>query len=930
MPTTLTCTGCRAPIAVPKDHTDPTIRCGICWAEVALAAKPAPLPVAQALPPKAAARPVAALVPPPPPKAAPRPSVVATPTKVAAGMGKLEAMIHKAGAKLAAPPAAAPVAAAVPLVATAVPALVVQPKAAPVVAAPVPVPQAPVPTPVPVPSSQPVIEIQPIPTAAAPPVVVPVALNAVPVVAPVPIPVEPAPAPLPVPVTPASPPAHTTPDGAPIVAGEFADDPPKSARRGEKDRPYKRRDDRRRYDDDEDEDDDRRRPRRAEGNQAAMIGLIVGGVAVFVGLCVGGYYLTKALRGGKTDPAPMAVGPNNAPDPAFVPPAPPLQFDPPAVNPNPVPFPNMPQPNFPVFPNVIPPPPNVPGVPGFQPKFEWTEYTGDGYKAKVVARPTEGVSHVRLHDDNYFLYVARGKQIRAATTPPAATVEVSTADVPQGGMTADLKKIAADPFGKPDAATACKVNDKDGWELVEQRGTQVITTRVVQVGCRVFVFKFTAWDAFGDKDTIDAAKKTFFDSIVITFEATTPAPVDPNARPKRNRVGPRADGNPAPAAPAPPANRPFPGQDSLKLAVRIDPFLAAVTFPDKGEAFTVGLRGNKAGVAGELRRYEYPGFKLKNTYFLPLAGTFAVGSDKTNRLAITTMAKPDGYADGERSIVPGDVQVFDLRPIFDDKVAQREELKPLATIPQPTGTRLAGLEVSPDGTTAYFLTLGRTAKANKMAFRVHRADLVAGKATGVLDLPDAAWRLRLSADGAKLYAAEVPLNAAGNLNALPNRATNVVTIDVGRWQVERTDQLAAGTALDFVPAAPDAIVASVLGANAYSLWAVRPGAPAAPLDPPGEPPTSLGYVAATPDGKRLITSSAGRFAGELVEVYDVTDWREPTGFRKIASARLAKLIDQPGEPGVKVGHNFEVTPDGKYALFCETGAVVDLGAIKAR
>ncbi|QEL20338.1 zinc finger domain-containing protein [Limnoglobus roseus] len=931
MPDTITCTGCRAPIAIPRDHGESTIRCGICWSEVTLFTKPAapPLPVAQALPAKPLpAKPVAQLLP---PKPAARPSaVVAAPAKPAAGMAKLEGLIQKAGAKLAGPPAATPpqtarpVAALKPKAAEAVPIPSIQPKPAPQAAMPVPVPQAPVPTPVRVPPSHPPVEVQAIPNAAPLPVVVPIALNSGPLPSPVVVDAVPVPAPVPVAPVPA-PPAPTS--GPVVVQGEVAEESKKSSSRrdGESRSQYKRR--HRDDDDDDDEDDDRRSRRGGKTKNGQMIAVIVGGILFFLVLCVGGYYLSRAFRSKEPQlPDMAAVPPANGGMPnaradrgvQLNPPNPDAPAVAPAFNPNAFGqmFPNMPQPAF----------PPAPALPNRQVRLEWFEYAGDGYKVKLGAQAHENPVHVvRMQDNAFFDYHARGKSVKT-NTPPAAKMEVITVDIPQG-MNPDLKKVVAEPFGQAERVTACKVAGKDGLEY-EERGAWVTTTRLVQVGCRVFVFRFTGWEAFGDKASIEEAKKTFYDSVTITFDAATPAPVDPALRPRNN---PRFPPNPVP----PGFDPGFPvlggqmpgGLGSLKLAGRIDPFISAVMFPDRQEAFTVALRPGSR-TAGELRRYEYPGFKLKNTYLLPFAGTFAAGSDKTNRLAITTLARVDGYADGERSIVVGDVQLFDLKPIFDGKTQQREELKPLTTLTQPANTRLVGLEISPDGDTVYYLGLAKgTTPAKPFRVKLTRADTATGKVQGSLDLPEPAWRTRLSADGSKLFAAEVPLNAAGS--PMHTRSTNIVTVDLARWHVERTDQVAAGTAFDFVPLSSDSLVASVIpigGGTSYALWSLQQPAQATSLDTPGQQPLSHGYIARTPDGKRFVTSSVGRFGQPVVEVYDVSDWKAGTGFTKVASARVAKVIDQPGEPGVNLGHNFELTPDGQYAIFCDTGAVVDLSA----
>jgi hypothetical protein len=512
MPDTITCTSCRSAIDVPADHAEDTIRCGICWSENALAPKAAPV----VAPAKAVARPVAQLLPPKPA----RPSAVtAIPAKAASGVTRLEGLIHKAAAKLA-PPAAPPApAAAQPILATVkpvVPEVVPAAKPAappPVAASPVPIPQAAVPTPVRVAPAVPPVVVQPLPAAA--PVAAPVVVPSRPVEAPVPVTVAPlVAAPVVVPVTPAAPKVL---DAEPVVQGEFADDTaaPKRPAKDERSRPAAKR---RPRDDDDDDDRPRRRKDKGEANNASMVMMIVAGVAVLALLVVGVIYLSGAFGRAKTpDAAPVAN--------ADQPPPPAVQFNLP--NPD-----GGPQPNangnfgfnpFPPMQRFEPPRPKM--------NVNWVEHDADGFKAKLVERPTTHPSILRLPDDNFFLVHVKTKSLTARTLPPAVTVEVVTADVPQG-VVPDLKKMAAEPFGRADKVAACKVAGKDGYEHVEAVGPRTTTTRVIQVGCRVFVFKLTALPPFGDKETIDEAAKTFWESLSITFDPATPAPVDPTLRRK--------------------------------------------------------------------------------------------------------------------------------------------------------------------------------------------------------------------------------------------------------------------------------------------------------------------------------------------------------------------------------------------------------------
>ncbi len=433
MPETVACPSCRSDIAIPADHVESSIRCGICWADVPLANRAAPTPASPSMPQSAPALAVAR-----------RPAAV-IPGKPLPGMANLEERMQRAATKIA--PAAAPVAAK-PVVAAAV---VSKPSA-------------------------PLVEIQP--QAA----IAPVRVQQVTVDPPV----------------------------AELVSDEPEERPSRPSRSRASSRRFQRDED-----DDDYDDRPRRRPTKTKGKSPFPL---IAGIGVFLLLLVGGVYLIARATRGTTDRdlVPVAEGDNpgmqfNLPNPDGNPPVggakapPPFGFNP---------FPNLP--------NMQPPGANLALV----------AHAGDGYSAKVFARPLELPSILNLYDDNFIIAHARTKQVRSTSMPPSATIEITTADVPQG-VTPDLKRIVADLAFRRGEAKEAKWAGHDGLEHVDDFAGRNTTTRIVRVGCRIFLAKFTIMNAFGDRKSAEEARKEFFDSFKITFDPETPAPVDPGLVPRR-------------------------------------------------------------------------------------------------------------------------------------------------------------------------------------------------------------------------------------------------------------------------------------------------------------------------------------------------------------------------------------------------------------
>ncbi len=436
----VTCPSCRSAVSIPADHAEPTIRCGICWAEVAVGARVT-----------APAKPVVAPPPPAPVVAVATKSVPELPGRPLPGMVKLEERMRQAAARIAPPPApAAPVRAAV----VAKPAL-------------------------------PLVEIAPAVATVAPAIV------------------------------------------EPMPIAELSEDDDRPAR------PSRTRGSRRREREDHDDDFDRTRRRHRETPKGNPLPLILGIVGTILLLVGGVYLIARATRGtSDRDIVPIAADGNN----------PPVQFNLPNMDPNPAPAPAPPV-GFNPFPNM----PNRPApAPRPQDKFpDLVVQNGDGFSAKCFAQKIETpFTTFNLYDDAYLIAHARGKRLASNSFPPVASIEVTTADVPKE-VTPDLKRMVAETVFRRGEVQPVKFAGHDGFEIVDDFAGRKTKIRAVQVGCRIFLVKFTINGSFGDAAAAEKAQNEFFDSFTITFDANTPPPAAGAGLVPRNRL-------PVPRPPTPP------------------------------------------------------------------------------------------------------------------------------------------------------------------------------------------------------------------------------------------------------------------------------------------------------------------------------------------------------------------------------------------
>lgn len=861
MPTALTCTGCSSPIDIPADHEEPTIRCGICWTEVTI---PKSAGTGTAKPAaRASTAPVAKAIPatPVPPVSTPRvAAALPAGAKPTSGMAPLEALLTKANARLTG--------------------------TGPQTALPGGIPKA-----APLPSS---------------------AIDDVEILEP-----EILDAPAPAVVAPSLKPLAAPPPAVPTIASggrktrtrDDDDDKPKTR--------YKTRAER----DDDDLEDEDEKPSGKKSGRGAGILLIVGvGVFLLVGFGISAYFVVNSFMSDSPDVDPDLVAdlppgvnfnpnPNPNPLPGLQPPDP-VQI---APLPNNVPNPDQ-NPRVPVQPRPQPPRPNRP-----VPEVTWVPVDGaDGFKALFP-----GKAHVfntwqeNIHDTSNFLTLGKGKKYTG--NDKGYSFDITFADVP-AGATPDLRKILTGSGQPRGEIVECKTDGHPGLEVESKNGPILNVKRVVQVGPRIFIFSATLHPIFGrTEEHAEEARKTFFESIKITFDKDTPAVEDPN-RPRL--PPPQRPGFPGnPGRPNPPPGRPGGNMKNLQAKMRIDPFWTSLYLPKQQEVLVFGARQSAGGrPGGYVRRYSYPDFLPKAMYHLPNPVTFAVADDAAGLLMVTTSTRQDiAQKEIERQVHIGDIQVYNLNQILSGKLGERDDLKPTSSI--QFGARLAGMELI--DSKLYVLTISPSGNRVKpWRPKLVQLDHKTGKTLAEMDLPDPAWRMAVSPDKSKIYIGEVQLSPLGLPMWGVGNQGFILVVDAKEMTKERTLSV-PGTIYDLVVREDGTVLASVSEGPGVKLYAVNPSGLTVDLTSPSNRKESLGYIGLTPDGSKLITAVPREFG---IAIHDVTNLEGPSGLKQVVDARAVKS-NGANDSEVPIGGNFTITPDQRFALF-QVGLVVDLESLK--
>ena len=355
---------------------------------------------------------------------------------------------------------------------------------------------------------------------------------------------------------------------------------------------------------------------------------------------------------------------------------------------------------------------------------------------------------------------------------------------------------------------------------------------------------------------------------------------------------------------------------SPPLASKLTPFFAIAFDSKNKEVYAVTHRWTGRKTEGLLYRYTYPDFKPNGSYNLPNLATKAVIDTEKGMLylASANLTNPNttrtvAQMHYDRAFASGDIQVFDLAPIRNGKVEIRSELKPAAVVPM--GGSIRGLELSADGKSAYVVVNRTSGRVTKSFLR--QIDTATRKQIREKAMPEQMAAMRLSPDGKEIVALEYP--------TAPNKPVSVFVYDADSWALRAIPLPGAST--DVAITTDGILLAGVIGTGAPSAAKLQmlgtQGTLPAEIPTVGWKASNNGYVAFSPDAKRLYVSSLGGFgpngpANPGLDVYEIEDVEDVKTYKKIASVR--------DSGGVSIGGYFNLSPDGEYILF-RTGAVLE-------
>jgi len=336
------------------------------------------------------------------------------------------------------------------------------------------------------------------------------------------------------------------------------------------------------------------------------------------------------------------------------------------------------------------------------------------------------------------------------------------------------------------------------------------------------------------------------------------------------------------------------------LKAKIDPFYAAVFDLEKKEVLTVSFREEMANrqmkILGWLNRYSYPSFGDPQRYKIPHMGTRMALDSARGLLYIASVTTPNkAVADQaiDRAAGVGHIEIFDLKPVRAGTIEDGAELRPIATLTQPTNRSVRGLELSADGKSLFVLT---TTNVRPFKSQLIKYDTETRKSLLTKDLPEGGWDMTRSADGQSLLVVELPGS---------NRSANVRVFDTAELKSIRSMPL-EGVGNDLASAPSGYIIGTVQGTTGNKVVMLSEKQGWRPIELElgiGWKAANNGYVEFTPDGKHLIVSS---YRGKGLDVYEVTAGESANGLKKRASILTAG--------GKEVGGEIVVSPDGEFLM----------------
>jgi len=352
-------------------------------------------------------------------------------------------------------------------------------------------------------------------------------------------------------------------------------------------------------------------------------------------------------------------------------------------------------------------------------------------------------------------------------------------------------------------------------------------------------------------------------------------------------------------------------------------FFAGVFDPAKKELITFSSQARNNVVSTRLNRFDATkNFTSEGSYKVPHFVSRAVVDSDKGLLYVATINRPSVSSlmtqQYDQAAGTGDVQVFDLNLLREDKVKNGAELKPLATL--VVGKTIRGLELSKDGKLLYVATTtvpSKSAKADPTSYLFVFETETRKPTSPATVLPVAVWDMRLSPDGKALLIIDMVDK--------DNTTSSAHLLDPASLKEIKKVAL-LGTANHIAASSGGQYVAVVMTNKVIKLvLATDARTNDLELGFGWKAAAKPGYVEFSPDGKRLFVSGHPLLSESYqrpnqqvypagLDVYDVSDANAPTGVKKKASIRTAG--------GQMVGGHFLMSPEGDYLVF-HTGVVVE-------
>ncbi|MFO0804631.1 MAG: hypothetical protein U0791_16095 [Gemmataceae bacterium] len=372
-------------------------------------------------------------------------------------------------------------------------------------------------------------------------------------------------------------------------------------------------------------------------------------------------------------------------------------------------------------------------------------------------------------------------------------------------------------------------------------------------------------------------------------------------------------------------DRPPPGAAVRpQLAHKLGTFYAVAFDSANGDFFTIAARvdpKNPARKLGELRRHGYPDFKEKAVFHIPNLATRAV-IDPNRGLLLTAAATNQGEMrtleslELDRANAYGEVQVYDLKPIRDGKVADGADLKPVGHI--SVNGSIRGLELSNDAK-HLFVAVNKAVPGGTPKTYIRQYEASDRKFIKEFSLGEQSLDIRKNAEGNLLVGFEYDTTGR-------KPSVSILTFDMTSLEAKKLRS--PGVVTDYTTRSNGSSVYAVLGqadrngARPGQLHAADPAGDVNMIGTSAWKASNNNYVRFSPDGAYLFASSfanrdsRGNLQNAGLDVY-APDAKEAGGYKKIASIRDAIRVTS----SVPVGGYFDVSPDGSHVLF-HNGAVL--------